>query len=171
MMKLLTLCLTISCVIQPAANAQSAAKPAPTQTPAARSPNEKFVELQPDQLSSPFTKPTVLKLNAIVRRSKAVIDEFDHSIPAIRKAVSAGAAKSASATTKAHARTEFARVVAMRQQAAVASADMKKAEHIVRTSGEKFNDTILSAMVQFVMDVDHELANEKAQLMPKVTGR
>ncbi|MBA4048682.1 MAG: hypothetical protein C0476_09100 [Sphingomonas sp.] len=129
---------------------------------------EKFVEQGPDQLSSPFTKATVLKLNAIVRKSQVIIDEFDLDIPAIRKAVAAGAAPRASSAARARANTSLASLATLASRAQVNRADMQRAERQVRTSGEKYNDTILAAMVAFCVDVDTELRTEHRMLAAKL---
>lgn len=149
---------------QTAATGQSSAPASP------RAPSQ-FTELGPDQMSSPFTKPTVLKLNAIVARSKSVIDQYDGAIPGIRSAVAAGGQPHASPAAKRRAQTDFGQLVAMHQRATAAQVDMKRAEREVRASGEKYNDVILAAMVRFVDDVADELSTERKQLAPKPARR
>lgn len=152
-----------------AANAQTAAPSTTGQAPRTPPPvREKFVEQGKDQLSSPFTKPTVLKLNAIVQKSKDIIDRFDHDIPAIRKSVAAGASRGATAAARARGATSLGALFALSERARVNLAEMKRAERGVRTSGEKYNDTILSAMVAFCVDVDTELRTEHRQLAAKL---
>lgn len=118
-----------------------------------------FVEQGIDELSSPFTRETVLKLNAIVARSKDSIDTFDKIVPDIRKAVAAQADGSGEAGTAA-----IAQLSELRQKAQQEVADMKAAEAVVRSSGEKYNDVILSAMVGFVVGVEDEIGDEIADL-------
>ncbi len=146
------------------AAAQTAAPSAAVQSADPSPAHEQFVEIGIGQLSSPFTTATVLKLNAIVARSKAVIDRFDASIPAIRKSVAAGSAADATPDVKSRAKASLAELDALSASASADLADMKAAERQVRSSGEKYNDTILSAMVRFVADVDDELRTECHEL-------
>lgn len=151
------------------AAAPSATIAAPGQAARAPAPvREQFVEQGPDQLSSPFTKTTVLRLNAIVRKSKDIIDRFDRDIPGIRASVAAGARRGAAPAARARAQTQLGALAALSERARVNLAEMKRAEHRVRTSGEKFNDTILSAMVAFCIDVDSELRTEHRDLAAKL---
>lgn len=115
-----------------------------------------FVEQGVNELSSPFTRETVLKLNAIVARSKDSIDTFDKIIPDIRKSVDAAAA---SRNAKA-ADAAMAQLNQLRQKAKQEVTEMKAAEAVVRSSGEKYNDVILSAMVGFVVGVEDEIGDE-----------
>lgn len=146
------------------ATAIAAGQSARPQTPV----REQFIEQGADQIGSPFTKPTVLRLNAIVQKSKDIIDRFDHDIPGVRAAVADGARRGATPAARARAQTQLAALAAMSERARVNLADMKRAERRVRTSGEKFNDTILSAMVAFCVDVDTELRTEHRQLAAKL---
>lgn len=151
------------------AGAQTAAPSATGQAPRTPPPiREKFVEQGIDQLSSPFTKPTVLKLNAIVQKSKDIIDRFDHDIKAIRTAVAAAAKRGAPVAARAHATASLGTLSALSERARINLAEMKRAERGVRTSGEKYNDTILSAMVAFCVDVDTEVRTEHRQLAAKL---
>lgn len=160
------------CVGMSSAAAQTVAPPATVQAPRTPPPvREKFIEQGAGDVSSPFTKPTVLKLNAIVQKSKDIIDRFDHQIPAIRTAVAVGAKPGATPAARARATSSMAALHAMSERARVNLAAMKQAEHVVRTSGEKYNDTILSAMVAFCVDVDTELRNEDRQLSAQLSSR
>lgn len=152
-----------------AVGAQTAA-PSTTGQPTRTPPpvREKFVEQGAADVGSPFTKPTVLKLNAIVRKSKNIIDRFDHDVPAIRAAVAAGAKPGAAKAARARATTSLDALATLSERARINLAEMKRAERGVRTSGEKYNDTILSAMVAFCVDVDTELRTEHRQLTAKL---
>lgn len=107
-----------------------------------------FVELSIGDLNSPFTKDTVLALNAIVATSLATIKAFDKELPAIQKSVDSATAK---LDTLSH-------------QSKTALVDIKAAQSKLEASGELYNAAILSAMVSFVNDVDTEIREEKQEL-------
>lgn len=146
--------------LAPTATAQQGAAPADSRPV--------LVKQELNQLSSPFTKPTVLMLNAITARSKVTIDAYDKAIPGIRAAV---AARNGGAAARGRRQAAMARLNALAAQAAQERIDMKRAERRVRTSGEKYNDTILTAMVDFVVNVDTEIHGERATLAKKVAAR
>jgi hypothetical protein len=100
------------------------------------------------QFNSPFTKETVLKLNAIVRRSKDAIDDFD----LLRKEYDD---KGGLSGEKALASLqEFSgRAVAARD-------DMEKAVSELKESGEDYSREALAGMVKFVQQVDDEIQRE-----------
>ena len=161
----------IICAIASSVAAQTAgASGAPPITAAPSPAGERFVEVGIDQLSSPFTKDTVLKLNAIVGRSKLIIDRFDASIPTIRKAVAAGAAADATPQVKRRANASLGDLDGLAAGASADLADMKRAERQIRASGEKYNEPILAAMVRFVADVDDELRTEHRELSEKIVS-
>lgn len=146
------------------------AQPAPA---AADSPSKptRFVEQGLDALSSPFTKPTVLRLNAIVARSKASIDMFDKLAPVVRASVGASEKPNATNAAKTAAKLQMGRLKALADKAAGEQAAMKMAEKMVRSSGEKYNDTLLSAMVGFVDEVTAEINEEVTQLSVRLAAR
>lgn len=133
------------------------------QTATATSPpaeRPQFAEQELGQLRSPFTKETVLKLNAIVARSKKTIDRFDREVPGIREAIAA-AGKSPAGRSKG--KTAMARLNGLAIEDQTELHDIKRAEAQVRSSGEKYNDVILSAMVAFVTDVKTEIGEEESK--------
>ncbi|MFM9827784.1 MAG: hypothetical protein ACKVOB_03440 [Sphingomonas sp.] len=141
---------------------------APAIDPAAGRKPTRFVEQGLEQLSSPFTKPTVIKLNAIVARSKNSIDTFDHIVPGIRASVAAAAKPKASLAARKAAHAQMGKLMALATKARTEQTAMKAAEKQVRASGEKYNDTILSAMVGFVDEVKTEIDEEVTQLSAKL---
>ncbi|QEG20676.1 hypothetical protein [Mariniblastus fucicola] len=104
-------------------------------------PEFEFQELE--QLSSPFSKKTVLALNEIVARSLATIEAFDDQR---RKA------DDHSERLKIYERLSI--------QAHQARSDMSAAGKRLRDSGEAYNEAIFNAMVRFVDDVDEEIRAE-----------
>jgi len=115
-------------------------------------PSSTFIEQQLVQLGSPFTRETVLTLNAIVARSLSTINAFDDA----REQLDASDRESA-----AEMLTMFLLLV---DQAALARQDMDAAAERLRNSGEPYNEAIFAAMVHFVDDVDEEIRAEIEQL-------
>lgn len=109
--------------------------------------SSKFERLELDQLSSPFTKKTVLKLNKIVGRSLAAVQEFDR----IRRTPDAGSTRISDYRT-------------LSATANAARSDMSAASVQLRNSGERYNEAIFAAMVRFVDDVDDEIRAEVEQV-------
>ncbi len=153
----------------PGASAGQTQPPPAASTPAGKP--TRFVEQGLDALSSPFTRPTVLKLNAIVARSKTSIDAFDKLAPVVRASVSAGAKPNATNAAKKPATLQMGRLMALAAKAATEQSAMKAAEKQVRASGEKYNDTLLSAMVGFVDEVTSEINEEVGQLSARLAAR
>ena len=113
----------------------AAAPPAP-EAPAG------FAEQELDQLASPFTERTVLRLNAVVARSLAVVDRFDR----LRDSPGPGVGP----------------LEELAAEATAARAAMDGAEADLRRSGEPFNEAILAAMAGFVREVEQEVREELA---------
>ena len=111
-----------------------------------------FVEQGLAHLESPFTRATVLELNAIVKRSLSVITEFD----AIRQRLRS--------TDEPSTANPLSAYDALSADAARARTDMDEAEKRVRSSGEPYNEEIRAAMVHFVGHVDDEIRSEAEKL-------
>jgi hypothetical protein len=120
-----------------------------------------FVELGPDELASPFSTDTVLKLNAIVQRSLETIQAYDKEFRAIRAAIGKAAAGDAVQADRAAAQAALARLEELSAAAASAHTDMNDAVEQLKGSGEKYNDALLAGMVDFVAKVDAEINQEK----------
>ena len=116
-------------------------------TDALAAEDREFVGQEIEQLTSPFTRDTVLKLNSIVRKSLDVIEEFDQ----VRKQASGGT------FNDDEIRHKFAE---LSKRAASSRADMDLAEKELKSSGEKFNRPIFEAMKRFVVQVDEEIGFE-----------
>jgi hypothetical protein len=115
-------------------------------------PSSTFVEQQLVQLGSPFTRETVLTLNAIVARSLSTINAFDD------------AREQLDASDRASAAEMLTMFHLLADQAALARQDMDAAAERLRNSGEPYNEAIFAAMVHFVDDVDEEIRAEIEQL-------
>ncbi len=111
-----------------------------------------FVEQGLEHLESPFTKETVLELNAIVERSLLAIREFD----VVRQGLLSDGAEPNDTHLRVHE--------GLSQQAAVARCDMAAASDRLRRSREPYNEEILAAMIHFVDHVDEEIRAELERL-------
>ena len=107
-----------------------------------------------EQLSSPFTKERVIMLNAIVRKSLDIINEYD----GVRRAYEKSDGKSTS-DFQVKLKEFSKKALAVREEMAEAKKDLV-------SSGEKYNEAIFAGMVKFVHDVDNELRN-KIKMMEK----
>lgn len=105
-------------------------------------------------LSSPFTKERVIMLNAIVRKSLDIINEYDDVRRAFEKTDNASSADFQSKLK------EFSK------KALAVRNEMDEAKKDLVSSGEKYNEAIFAGMVKFVVDVDNELRN-KIETMEK----
>jgi hypothetical protein len=137
---------------------------------AAAAPDAEFVELGLDQFSSPFTKETVLRLNAIVGRSLAAIREYDGAINAIERSIDAARAEGATKSERAKANDGIAQVARLSVEATAARADLGAAEAALTAGREQYNEVILAGMTTFVAKVDDELRLAKDALSARLGG-
>ncbi|MEM7049121.1 MAG: hypothetical protein AAF604_05655 [Acidobacteriota bacterium] len=112
--------------------------------------SSQFVE---QELRSPFTRETVLELNAIVARSLSIIGRFDTA----RKEFATRPSTAAPQTLETYA--------ALAAEAISARTEMSAANQRLRQSGEPFNEAILAAMIRFVDGVSEEIEQEAANLV------
>ena len=110
--------------------------------------DSRFVEQELEDIESPFTRETVLALNAIVERSLSAINEFDD------------ARKQAEATSTQGQAELLAVYQAISERAALARRDMAGEGNRMLNSGEQYNQAIFAAMVHFVEQVDDEVRRE-----------
>lgn len=103
-------------------------------------------EILPSDIEPTFTKETVTKLNAIVRRSLDTIDAYDE----LRRTVKADRSLLEAPDTKA-ALTEMDTV------AKAALADMESEVARLEASDEVYNPAVLAGMVTFVTKVEAEV--------------
>ena len=106
------------------------------------------------EYKSPFSKETVLKLNAIVQRSKDAIDELDALQKTIRREGLPDEDQLLNQTK------------ALSKQAADARKDMRRAVNELNSSGEDYSSETLAGMVKFVRQVDNEIRKELQKLQP-----
>ena len=125
---------------------------------------QKFVELFPSDLKPAFTQNTVVKLNAIVRRSLDAINEYDEIIKDVRVAVDKVVTENAVPDLKEQAGQKVAQITVLDQASKSALSDMMAAATELRNSDEVFNRAILAGMVDFVEDVEREIAAQQIKL-------
>ncbi len=125
---------------------------------------KKIVELLPEDFQPAFTKETVVKLNAIVRRSFDAINEYDDNIKKIRTVVSESAKSGASKESMEMAQQKLAHVKVLNEKSKAALKDMMAAATELRNSDEIYNKAILAGMIDFVEDVEREISAQQNKL-------
>lgn len=122
-----------------------------------------FSAIEIDAMRPAFEKDTVIKLNAIVRRSLDTANAYTAEIRAIRAAVAASARD---AENKAAAQAGLEKLDAWHTEALSAQQEMNAAVAALEESGEEYSEEILAGMVQYVNDVERLLREEIAALTP-----
>ena len=119
-------------------------------------PNDNnILELAPGDIAPAFTRETVIKLNAIVSKQLEVVTEFDR-IKRLHQ-------KSESASEKDI--SEYESVVSdLLAQAKANDKEMMEAKTALLESGENYNAPTLAGMVDFIKDVEQEIASYHAIL-------
>lgn len=111
---------------------------------------ENIVKLTPEKFKPAFTKETVIKLNGIVSRQLAVIDEYDAIISKARKAMKNGQQDQLS---------QYSDIIDdLSQRAKVNLKDMTAAKKELIASDEEYNEATLAGMMTFVISVDKEIS-------------
>lgn len=116
---------------------------------------KEIVELQPRDFKPAFTRDTVIKLNEIVRRSHAVISQYDEIVKGIRASVKAASPE---------AKGKVSQIGALAKESKVALSDMMDAVKVLKASGEEYNSAILAGMIDFVQDVEREVSAQQVTL-------
>ena len=126
---------------------------AKTVLPSQSEDEPKFAEQKLEDLTSPFTKETVLTLNAIVSRSLTAIETFDETRRELNN--------NTDDAQRVEILTTYTELSNTTRQA---RDDMAAAAERLRDSGERYNEAIFAAMVEFVNNVDKEIHQEIAEL-------
>ena len=137
---------------------------------AAETTDSAVVELQPQNFKPAFTRDTVIKLNAIVRRSLNTINTYDSVIKNIRTQVEQASDSEATPQLKQHASHQVAELMQLQQHAEHALADMRAAVKQLKASGEYYNKTLLAGMIDFVEDVEREISAQRQYLARKLAA-
>lgn len=158
-LQLLTLCF-VFCGQAAVSNAEPASAQKDTNSIA----RQQIVELLPEDFRPAFTRETVIKLNAIVRRSFDAINEYDNEIKDIRNSVAEAANSGATTASKMAAKAKMSTITSLEQRSKAALTDMKAAEKELRASDEHYNAAILAGMIDFVEDVEREISAQTSKL-------
>ena len=123
-----------------------------------------IIEQLPEDFKPAFTRDTVIKLNAIVRRSFDLFNEYDAIIDDIHTSVAQAAKPNASDKTKQQAQEHLTLMNALKIRSKDALEDMTTAATELRNSDEVFNSAILAGMIDFVEDIERVMSTEHAKL-------
>ena len=127
-------------------------------------------EVTIDEIKPAFTAETVDKLNAIVRRSLIVANEYSASVKSIRQAVDAASVDSATAAQRADADIQMAKLLSWRDDASAARIDIDEAARALKASDESYSAELLAGMVKYVHDVENALNTEISTLNAKLSA-
>ena len=127
-----------------------------------------FTAIELDAMRPAFAEDTVIKLNAIVRRSLNTANEFTSSVRAIRASVNAAAGEQATEAMKAEALRGIDQINGWHNRALNAQTDMDTAVGELKASSEIYNEEILAGMVKYVNDVERMLRDEGQALSDRL---
>jgi hypothetical protein len=141
-------------------------KAAPTNSEIqAAKPGDPLSPLDKDGKAKPsFPNGEVVRLNAIVQRSKDAIDEFDKQWTDDQAVVSAAKSAPADASLKAKAAAVYADLGNLHKRALAAKADLAAEEDKLKAAGQYYDTVIYSGMALFVGKVEAELAEAPKEL-------
>ena len=116
---------------------------------------QNIVKITPDKFQPAFSKETVIKLNAIVSRQLAVVDEYDAVISKARMAMQS------STDNKQAQLSQYSDIIdALSQRSKVNLSDMTAAKTELIASDESYNEATLAGMMTFVTSVDKEISTQ-----------
>ena len=119
----------------------------------AQSSNPEIIEILPEDFQPAFTRDTVIKLNAIVKRSYAVIEAFDTFRSELYDSEQGGKENVKTKLTD----NQTLAINALELHSHFALNDMQEAVKELKTSNEHYNIAVLAGMVMFVEAVDREV--------------
>lgn len=119
---------------------------------------EHIVELLPEDFKPAFTRDTVIKLNAIVKRSYAVIREYDELTKALEKQKPSTSKTLSAEQLKALVQHKLTVTDSLEKRSKAALADMIQAAKLLKASDEHYNAAVLAGMMTFVKDVEREVS-------------
>lgn len=152
-----------------AAPAAEHKKEAVQEAPRGAIEGREFSAIESDAMRPAFTEATVIKLNAIVRRSLDTANKFTGSIRAMRASVVAAIVKNASDEEIAAARENLNQIGLWHEEAREAQLEMTAAVEELKASDEIYNEEILAGMIKYVDDVERMLRDEKQTLSEKLS--
>jgi hypothetical protein len=125
---------------------------------------------KPGDPHSPFnadgsTKPsfeteTLLRLNAIMRRTKATIDKYDEVRPGIEELVADAKAAPNDAAKAAKARNGLDEVRALQAEVIASRKELSVEGQKLVDSGQYYDQVVFSGMATFVTRVENEFADD-----------
>lgn len=131
---------------------------------------QQFVELLPKDFKPAFTRETVIKLNAIVRRSYDAINEYDAVIEKTYTKIMQASESESNQQYGDDTRQQLSTIQKLADRSSLALSDMTSAVDVLRKSGEEHNEAILAGMIDFVQDVNREI-NKKNKEMHKLINK
>lgn len=142
--------------------------------------NSALKAAKPGDPLSPFnadgsTKPsfeaeTLLRLNAIMRRTKATIDKYDQIRPGIEKLVADAKAAPSDAAKAAKARKGLEEIRVLQADAIASRKDLAAEGQKLVDSKQYYDQVIFSGMATFVTRVENEFADDLKAMGGKIKG-
>ncbi|MEM1153314.1 MAG: hypothetical protein AAGI44_04180 [Pseudomonadota bacterium] len=127
-------------------------------------PTPASIALDNDDINAAFERETVIRLNAIVRRSLNAVRDYDADINAIRRKHADSLLDEATAEQRAEATANLSKLRAWVQTTSLAVSDMNATVLKLEASDETYNAAILAGMVRFVTTVADEISTEHARI-------
>lgn len=121
-----------------------------------------------NSLKSQFPGDTLLRLNTIVRESKAVIDEYDEIRPAVEKLVADAQAAPGDAAKMAKARKGLDQIRALQAEAIAARNNLAAEGQKLVDSKQYYDQVVFSGMATFVTKVEDEFADDMKAMSAKL---
>jgi cobalamin biosynthesis protein CobT len=159
---ILSVAMLSSCKAAPPAEQIGAAPPRASSIEQKKAePGDPMSALDKDgSLKSPFSQEVALRLNEIMRRTKAVIDDFDKQVPQIRQAVENAKGKAVGSPEMAAADEAISKLNAMHMISKNSLAELDKEGAALKATKQYYSETIFSGMAMFATKVEKELADE-----------
>ncbi len=127
-------------------------------------------EVSIEEIRPPFTAETVARLNEIVRRSMVTASAYTRSIRAIRTAVEAAGAGTATSEQEAEAAAGLAKLRTWREQSMAARAAIDAATADLQSGEESFSRELLAGMRKYVYDVAEAIGEDLATAEGKLAS-
>ena len=124
-------------------------------------PGDAYSALEKDgTVKSSFPPGVVVRLNNIIKKSKAAIDQFDQERPKILAAVNAAKASS----NEKSADAELNKLAMLHKDAVAAKAELSAEGEMLLKTNQYYDNVIFSGMATFVSKVESELADEQKDM-------
>jgi hypothetical protein len=117
-------------------------------------------EILPEDFRPAFTRETTIKLNAIVKRSYSVINEFDTATKEWETYLSGMDQPASTEATNRFNKDQLMVLKTLNKRSKDVLTEMNRAVDTLKASGEHYNTAVLAGMVKFVKTVDQEVSEE-----------